>query len=90
MTDKAFTHMLKGFSLTLAEIVYYLPDHNKTLVQQYFWQDYDLAPKFPKLKAYCDWWDATLDGKIHKVIVVHRTLITPAEVKLAGSEFRLN
>jgi Usg-like family protein len=55
---------LEGFSLTTAEIIYRLPDHPR-LLQSYIWQDYDLAPKFPKLADFlarrplCDYLLAT-------------------------------
>ena len=39
---------LEGFSLTTAEILYRLPDYPR-LLQSYIWQDYDVAPEFPKL-----------------------------------------
>ena len=49
--DNAFISQVAGFSLTTAEILYRLPDHPQ-LLQSYLWQDYDLAPQFPKLT---DW-----------------------------------
>lgn len=80
---------LQGFSLTTAEILYRLPDH-PALLQSYIWQEYDLAPRFPKLKAFLDFWSAKLDGKLFKVFVAHSVLIKPAELKLVGAEFKLN
>jgi uncharacterized protein Usg len=56
---------LEGFSLTTAEILYRLPDH-PSLLQSYFCQDYDLAPKFPKLVDLLDYWAANLDGPLYR------------------------
>ena len=39
---------LHGWSLTTAEITYRMPDH-RNLLQSYVWQEYDLAPRFPRL-----------------------------------------
>ncbi len=86
--DSQFKQMLAGFSLTTAEILYHLPDY-PALLQSYIWQDYDLAPKFPKLHAFLDFWNANLDGKLAHVRVAHKGLITPAEMRMVGSEFRL-
>ena len=55
MTDTAFLRQIEGFSLTTAEIIYRLPDHQR-LLQSYIWQDYDLAPRFPKLIEFLDFW----------------------------------
>ena len=53
MAETALFHQLKGFSLTTAEILYRLPDYPR-LLQTYIWQDFDLAPKFPKLLQFLD------------------------------------
>ena len=89
MADSQFQHMLKGFSLTTAEILYHLPDY-PALLQTYIWQEYDVAPKFPKLIGFLDFWSKNLDGKLAHVRVAHQGLVTPAEVRLVGAEFRLN
>jgi uncharacterized protein Usg len=88
MVDQNFRSMLQGFSLTTAEILYHLPDY-PGLLQTFVWQDYDLAPKFPKLIKFLDFWSANLDGKLNKVRVAHHALIKPAELRLVGAEFRL-
>lgn len=86
--DSDFVRMLAGYSLTTAEIIYRLPDHPH-LMQSYIWQDYDLHPRFPKLAAFLDYWTANLEGKLFKVTVAHRGLVSPAEIKLVGTEFKL-
>ena len=89
MAHDDLARMLAGFSLTTAEILYRLPDH-PSLLQSYVWQDYDLHPRFPKLKAFLDFWTAKLEGKLYKVTVAHSGLIRPAELKLVGAELKLH
>jgi uncharacterized protein Usg len=89
MTDRDFGAQLTGFSLTTAEILYRLPDH-PSLLQSYIWQEYDVHPRFPKLKHFLDFWARNLEGKLYRVTVAHKRLITPAEVNLIGDEFRLH
>ena len=89
MGDTAFLRQIEGFSLTTAEIIYRLPDH-QMLLQSYIWQDYDLHPRFPKLKSFLDFWSSNLDGKLHKVLVAHTGLVKPCELKLVGAEYRLH
>lgn len=86
--DSGFVQMLSGFSLTNAEILYCMPDH-PSILQMYFWQEYDLHPKFPKLQGFLDFWEAHLDGKLYKVTVAHHRLLKPSEVQLV-SESRLH
>lgn len=87
--DRDFRAQLAGFSLTTAEIIYRLPDH-PVLLQSFIWQDYDLAPRFPKLKAFLDFWTAKLDGPLFKVTVAHSKLIRPAELRLLDAEFKVH
>ena len=46
---------LKQYRLTTAEILYHMPDH-PSLLQSYLWQEYDLAPQFPTLRKFLDFW----------------------------------
>lgn len=89
MNKTDFAAMLEGYSLTTAEILYRMPDH-RSLLQSYIWQDYDLHPRFPRLKSFLDFWEAKLDGPLFKVTVNHRNLIAPAEVRLASVSLALN
>lgn len=87
--DNEFVRMLAGYSLTTAEIIYRLPDH-PSLMQSYIWQDYDLHPRFPKLKGFLEFWAQNLEGKLHKVLVAHTGLIRPCEMRLVKTELKLN
>ena len=84
-----FIRQLAGYGLTTAEILYHLPDH-PGLLQSYLWQAYDLAPAFPALTKFLDFWRDTLAGSLHSVRVGHSNLIKPVEIALIGPEFRLN
>lgn len=76
MADKDLELMMRDWRLTTAEILYHLPDHPR-LLQSFVWQELDLAPKFPTLKKFLEFWDRELDGKIHSVRVGHAELIQP-------------
>lgn len=89
MTETTFEKMLvKDYRLTTAEILYHLPDYPE-LLQSYLWQDYDIAPRYPVLYGFLDFWTRELDGKLHSVYVASRKLITPAEQKFYRSEITL-
>ena len=70
--------MLKGYGLTTAKILYGFPDHPH-LLQTYIWQDYDLAPKFPVLIEFLDFWKREIEGPLHSVTVAHAKLIRPTD-----------
>ena len=89
MTDRDFKAQLAGYSLTTAEILYRLPDH-PSLLQSYIWQDYDIHPRFPRLERFLDFWARNLEGKLYRVTVAHKRLITPAEVRLIAGDFRMH
>lgn len=81
--------MLQGYSLTTAEILYRLPDA-QSLLQTFVWQEYDQAPRFPRLRRFLDFWQRELEGPIHSVRLAHAQLIRPAEVRLIGTEITIH
>ena len=89
MRPKELELMLKGWSLTTAEIMYRMPDHRE-LLQSFIWQDYDLAPRFPRLLKFLDFWTRNLDGPLATVRVASSAIVRPAEMRLVGSEWRLH
>lgn len=80
---------LKGYRLTTAEILYHMPDHPAVL-QSFIWQELDIAPKYPVLAKFLNFWETSLDGKLHSVRVAARGLISPAELKHFGHELTLH
>ena len=89
MSRDTVLRQFQGFFLTTAEILYHLPDFPR-LLQSYVWQEYDLAPTFPKLVDFLDYWAANLDGPLYRVRIAHRRLITPQEFRFVEGELRLN
>ncbi|WP_431854666.1 usg protein [Azospirillum sp.] len=87
MTDLA--RQLRDYRLTTAEILYHMPDH-PALLQSFIWQDLDMAPHYPVLKRFLDYWQRNLDGKLHSVKLATQGLIAPAEVRLVAAELRLH
>ena len=81
--------LFDGYRLTTAEILYHLPDHPR-LLQSFVWQELDIAPRFPVLRRFLDFWRRSLDGRLHSVEVASQTLIRPAEFRHAKAQFTLH
>ncbi len=60
--------LLDGYRLTTAEILYQLPDQPH-LLESFVWQDYDLAPDYPKLRRFLEYWMSHVEGKVYSVRV---------------------
>lgn len=80
---------LKDYRLTTAEILYHLPDH-PMLLQSFLWQDYDIAPHFPELKRFLDFWTREIEGKLHSVQVGSKKLISAEDMRLCDTEYLIN
>ncbi|AMM83355.1 usg protein [Martelella sp. AD-3] len=80
---------LAGYGLTTAHILYRLPDFDN-LLQTYLWQDYDLAPDFPQMHKFLDFWKQNLDGPLHSVRYAHKRLIGPNEWRQVSGEITLH
>ena len=75
--DSRLQKQLHGYRLTTAEILYHLPDHPAVL-QSYIWQELDIAPRFPVLHRFLDFWSREIEGKLHSVRISSVSLIQPA------------
>jgi len=80
---------LRDYRLTTAEILYHLPDHPEIL-QTYVWQDLDIAPRFPVLRKFLDFWHRELDGRLHSVRVASTSLVKPPSFRHPGAYMRLH
>ncbi|MCB8822654.1 usg protein [Microvirga rosea] len=89
MVSKDFIRQLEGYGLTTASILYRMPDHPH-LLQTYVWQEYDLAPRFPVLLEFLDFWQRELVGPLHSVTVSHAKLIRPTEYRAVDGELNLH
>ncbi len=80
---------LKDYRLTTAEIIYRLPDFPDVL-QSYIWQELDLAPKFPVLSQFLDFWRDNIEGPLFQVRVASAALVKPAEIRVVNKEFLIH
>lgn len=58
----------RNYRLTTAEIIYHLPDH-PDLLQSFIWQKLDVAPDFPELRRFLEFWSRSIEGRLHSVKV---------------------
>lgn len=70
--------MLRGYGLTTAEIFYRLPDFRNVL-NTFVWQDYDIAPDYPRLFGFIEFWQDSIEGPLHSVRYTHRKLVSSGE-----------
>ncbi|HYY85442.1 MAG TPA: usg protein [Beijerinckiaceae bacterium] len=89
MVSKDFIRQLEGYGLTTANILYRMPDH-PAFLQTFIWQEYDLAPKFPVLYEFLEFWSAEIEGRLHSVTVAHSRLIKPAEFQVVDGIISLH
>lgn len=76
----SLSKQLQGYRLTTAEILYHLPDHPGVL-QSFVWQELDIAPRYPVLTGFLDFWSRQIEGKLHSVRVGSAALVSPGELR---------
>ncbi|WP_204114301.1 usg protein [Shimia biformata] len=81
--------LLKGWGVTTAEFFYHMPDHIHVL-NSYVWQEYDLAPDYPKMFEFIEFWQRELDGPLHSVRFAHRKLVSAGEWRNVVGEFKIH
>jgi uncharacterized protein Usg len=82
MSQSDFSRQLAGERLTTAEVLYYMPDH-PSLLQSFLWQTLDLAPEFPKVYGFLEFWRREIDAVIHSVRVSSRGMVSPARLDIS-------
>lgn len=85
----ALLRQLEGYRLATAEIVYRMPDY-PDLLQTFIWQHYDLAPEFPELRRFLDFWTRNLDGALHSVRVMRAGIVQPCEFRAVEQSYALH
>ncbi|MCB2099342.1 MAG: aspartate-semialdehyde dehydrogenase [Rhodobacterales bacterium] len=80
---------LNNYRITTAEILYRMPD-TPAILQTFIWQNLDLAPHFPELRKFLDFWEARLDGPLHSVRVAAASVIMPPRYRCVAGDFRLH
>src|SRR2546430_9583600 len=85
----AFELPLRGYRLTTAEIIYRLPDH-PALLQPFIWQKFDLAPEFPELNKFLEFWRGNIEGKLHSVNVKQSSRPAPNRLRYFKHQLTLH
>jgi uncharacterized protein Usg len=88
-TKMSLARQLRDYRLTTAEILYRLPDHPEIL-QTYVWQELDIAPRFPVLRKFLDFWHRELDGQVHSVRIASAGLGKPPSCRAPGAYLHLH
>ena len=89
MGDADFVRQIEGYGLSTVQIHYYLPDH-PSLLQLFVLQQYDVAPGFPELDRFLDYWRREIEAVLHSVRVAHKHLIGPAEWRAVDGVISIN
>ena len=89
MSNANLIRQLNGYRLTTAEILYHLPDY-PALLQSFVWQQLDIAPEFPVLRQFLDFWTRNIEGKLHSVKVAQAPLISPGRLRHAQISLSLH
>ena len=89
MGDRDFAIQVAGYGLSTVQVHYYLPDH-PSLLQLFVMQQYDVAPNFPELDRFLDYWRREIEAVLHSVRVAHKHLIGPAEWRAVDGVITIN
>lgn len=82
MTSNELSLRLQGWRLATAEVLYYMPDH-PALLQSFVWQTLDLAPAYPRIHRFLDFWRREIDAVIHSVRLASGETIAPSRYTAA-------
>lgn len=78
---------LRGWRLATAEVLYYMPDH-PALLQSFVWQTLDLAPQYPRIHQFLEFWRREIEAVIHSVRLASGETLAPPRIE--GVDFYLH
>ena len=81
--------IVQDYRLTTAEILYHLPDHPNVL-QTFIWQELDIAPAYPALHRFLDFWRREIEGRLHSVRVASADLVNSGRLRHAKSVIHIH
>jgi len=82
MQHEELTLRLRGWRLATAEVLYYMPDH-PSLLQSFMWQTLDLAPSYPRIHKFLNFWKSEIDAVIHSVRLATGETLAPPRMNTA-------
>lgn len=82
--ETEFALRLRGWRLATAQVLYYIPDH-PSLIQSFTWQTLDLAPDYPRIHKFLEFWRREIDAVIHSVQLATGETLAPAKVTNAAT-----
>ena len=80
--NEELVRQLRGERLTTTQVLYYMPD-SPSLLQEFVWQTLDLAPEYPRIHRFLDFWRREIDAVLHSVTVGSAGLVAPARLMVA-------
>lgn len=81
--------IVPAYRLVTTEILYHMPDF-PGLLQTFIWQTHDVAPRFPRVMRFLDFWTRDLAGTLHSVTLVQAGPEAAARWRFADGAFTLH
>ena len=57
-----------------------MPDYH-SILQEFIWQTMDIAPKYPRMMKFLEYWDLHIEASIHKVTIYSADNIKATDIK---------
>ena len=89
MASPEFVAQLQGWRLATARILYRIPDH-PVLLQTFVWQTYDLAPEFPRIGRFIDFWKREIEADLHSIEIAAADGISPGRWQNVDAQFLMH
>jgi len=80
--------MTEGWRLSLAKVVYYMPDH-PSLVNEFTVQQLDLEPRYPRLQIFLGYWKDHIDATIQEVFLATGERLKPGQYRAPSGYYSL-
>jgi len=86
--DRDFGKLVRGHSLVMVNVLYVLPD-SRYLINEFWWQTLDVAPKYPRVEVFLEFWRCEIEAEIKEVKIAQCCSIEPRRFRLADDLLKI-
>lgn len=65
-----------------------MPDY-LSILQEFVWQTMDIAPDYPRISKFLEYWEIHIEAPIHKVTILNSENISVSSIKNIDKLFKL-
>lgn len=65
-----------------------MPDYLSVL-QEFIWQTLDIAPDYPRISKFLEYWELNIEAPIYKVTIINSENYSTSPIKTVNKQYKI-